>query len=304
MPGKVNPSIPEMVNQVCYQVMGCDATVARGGGSGSARTERDDAGDRVERAPRRADPARGDARARTSAASAGIKADEARARELLDRSTAAATALSPYIGYAATADIAKTAVATGRSLRDLVLERGLLPPDQLDRILSVESMTQPGRVPGARLKDEAMCGSNGRRPRRGWRWRCAGGRAACSLGMPALRGRSSAAPAASPALPAGESWRAGSRPTATCGRIPIRSWTRCGSPTAASSPTWARAAAGSRCVSRAASGPNGMVYAEDIQQQMLEAIDRRVKREGLSNVRTVLGTPTIRSFRRTRSTRC
>ena len=69
-----------------------------------------------------------------------------RARELLDRSTAAATALSPYIGYAATADLAKTAVATGRSLRELVLERQLLPADRLDAILSVKAMTQPGVV--------------------------------------------------------------------------------------------------------------------------------------------------------------
>jgi aspartate ammonia-lyase len=74
----------------------------------------------------------------------GLRADAARARELLDRSTAAATALSPYIGYAATADLAKTAVATGRSLRDLVLERQLLPADRLDAILSVSAMTEPG----------------------------------------------------------------------------------------------------------------------------------------------------------------
>ena len=53
----------------------------------------------------------------------GIQADEARCRELLDRSTAVATALSPYIGYAATADIAKTAVKTGRSIADIVRER-------------------------------------------------------------------------------------------------------------------------------------------------------------------------------------
>jgi aspartate ammonia-lyase len=76
----------------------------------------------------------------------GLRADADRARELLDRSTAAATALSPYIGYAATADLAKTAVATGRSLRELVLERQLLPADRLDAILSVSAMTQPGVV--------------------------------------------------------------------------------------------------------------------------------------------------------------
>ena len=56
----------------------------------------------------------------------GIEADAARCRELLDRSTAVATALSPYIGYAKTAEIAKESVRTGRPIRELVLERGLL----------------------------------------------------------------------------------------------------------------------------------------------------------------------------------
>jgi aspartate ammonia-lyase len=77
----------------------------------------------------------------------GIEADRGRARELLDRSTAVATALSPYIGYAATADIAKASVATGRPIRQLVLERGLLSIEQVDRILSADAMTEPG-VPG------------------------------------------------------------------------------------------------------------------------------------------------------------
>jgi aspartate ammonia-lyase len=74
----------------------------------------------------------------------GIVANEARARELLDRSTALATALSPYLGYAATADIAKESVRTGRPIREIVLERGLLDAGRLDEILSVESMTRPG----------------------------------------------------------------------------------------------------------------------------------------------------------------
>ena len=55
----------------------------------------------------------------------GLEADAARCRELLDRSTAVATALSPYLGYAVTADVAKAAVASGRSIREIVLERGL-----------------------------------------------------------------------------------------------------------------------------------------------------------------------------------
>jgi aspartate ammonia-lyase len=66
--------------------------------------------------------------------------------ELLDRSSAAATALSPHIGYATTAEIAKAAIASGRSIRDLVLERGLLDARRLDAILSVDAMTRGGVI--------------------------------------------------------------------------------------------------------------------------------------------------------------
>jgi len=76
----------------------------------------------------------------------GLVANEARAMELLDRSSAAATALSPHIGYAATAEVAKAAVASGRSIREVVLERGLLDARRLDAILSVEAMTRGGVI--------------------------------------------------------------------------------------------------------------------------------------------------------------
>jgi aspartate ammonia-lyase len=74
----------------------------------------------------------------------GIEADAERCRELLERSTAVATALSPYLGYARTAEIAKEAVKTGRSIREIVLERGLMDARRLDDVLSVENMTRPG----------------------------------------------------------------------------------------------------------------------------------------------------------------
>jgi aspartate ammonia-lyase len=146
MPGKVNPSVPEMVNQVCYQVYGCDTTITAGADAGQLELNvmmpviawNAIHATRILRQAMRV------LQERTVA---GLRADEARCRELLDRSTAVATALSPYIGYAATADIAKTAVATGRSIRDLVRERGLLDDAELDRILSVEAMTSPG-IPG------------------------------------------------------------------------------------------------------------------------------------------------------------
>jgi aspartate ammonia-lyase len=74
----------------------------------------------------------------------GIAAGAARCQELLDRSTAVATALSPILGYARTAEVAKQAAATRRTIREVVLESGLLEASQLDVILSPERMTRPG----------------------------------------------------------------------------------------------------------------------------------------------------------------
>lgn len=146
MPGKVNPSVPEMVNQVCFQVFGCDATIAAAADAGQLELN--------VMMPVIAWNALHASSILTQALTVfrtrtveGLDADADRCRELLDRSTAVATALSPYLGYATTAEIAKAAVATNRSIRDLVLERGLMPADRLDRVLSPAAMTEPG-VPG------------------------------------------------------------------------------------------------------------------------------------------------------------
>jgi fumarate hydratase class II len=143
MPGKVNPSVPEMVNQVCQQVFGCDAAILASSAAGQL--------DLNVMMPvmawnaLHATTILGNAmRVFADRCVDGIAADEARCRELLDRSTAVATALSPYIGYAQTADIAKTAVKTGRSIADIVRERQLLSEEQLNAILSPEAMTTPG----------------------------------------------------------------------------------------------------------------------------------------------------------------
>ncbi|HEU4688592.1 MAG TPA: lyase family protein, partial [Vicinamibacterales bacterium] len=143
MPGKVNPSVPEMVNQVCFQVVGCDTTVCMAAEAGQ-----------LELNVMMPVIAWNSLHASTIMRNAmhalkvrtvdGITADATRARELLERSTALATALSPYIGYEKTAEIAKESVATGRPIRTLVLERGLLEATELDRILSVDAMTRPG----------------------------------------------------------------------------------------------------------------------------------------------------------------
>ena len=150
MPGKVNPSVPEMVNQVCYQVIGCDTAVCAAAEGGQLELN-------VMmpviawNALHETTILREAMKALKARCVDGIAADVERCRELLDRSTAVATALSPYIGYAKTAEIAKEAVKTGKTIRQLVLERGLLDPSELDRILSVDSMTRPG-IPGAEAK--------------------------------------------------------------------------------------------------------------------------------------------------------
>jgi fumarate hydratase class II len=147
MPGKINPSIPEMVNQVCYQVLGCDTTVALAADAGQLELN-------VMmpviawNALHASTILRESMRTLRERTIDGIVANAARARELLDRSTATATALSPYIGYAATAEVAKESVRTGRTIRELVIERGLLDAGQLDEILSVEAMTRGGVIGG------------------------------------------------------------------------------------------------------------------------------------------------------------
>ncbi|MGE3510044.1 MAG: aspartate ammonia-lyase [Vicinamibacterales bacterium] len=143
MPGKVNPSIPEMVNQVCFQVLGCDTTVTLACEAGQLELN-------VMmpviawNALHEATILREALRVLRVKCVEGLRVDANRSRELLDRSTATATALSPFIGYELTAQIAQEAVRSGRSIRDLVLERGLIPVEKLDVILSPEGMTRSG----------------------------------------------------------------------------------------------------------------------------------------------------------------
>ncbi|PWT83631.1 MAG: aspartate ammonia-lyase, partial [Blastocatellia bacterium] len=143
MPGKVNPSIPEMVNQVCFQVVGCDTTIAIACEAGQLELN-------VMmpviawNALHESAILRESMKVLKSRCVDGVTVNRARCRELLERSTATATALSPYLGYAATAALAKESVETGRPIRDLVLERSMLDKDRLDEILSPDAMTRGG----------------------------------------------------------------------------------------------------------------------------------------------------------------
>jgi aspartate ammonia-lyase len=77
----------------------------------------------------------------------GITANEERARYMVDHSMGLATALNPYIGYANAATVVKESLKSGKPIRQVVLEQGLLPEDELDRILDPRTMTEPG-IPG------------------------------------------------------------------------------------------------------------------------------------------------------------
>jgi fumarate hydratase class II len=75
----------------------------------------------------------------------GIEADVERCRRYAESSSAIATALAPHLGYEVTAEVVKEALAGGRTLKEVVLERGLMEPEELDRALDVLAMTRGGR---------------------------------------------------------------------------------------------------------------------------------------------------------------
>ena len=146
MPGKVNPSIPEMVNQVCFQVMGCDTTVAIASEHGQLELN--------VMMPVIAFNVLLSLRILTNAIATltercvkGIEANRAMCEYWVERSAALATALAPHIGYARAAELSKQSVKEGVLIRDLVKRERVLPEDQIDEILDLRKMTEIG-VPG------------------------------------------------------------------------------------------------------------------------------------------------------------
>jgi aspartate ammonia-lyase len=142
MPGKVNPVIPEVVNQIAFEVIGNDITVTMAAEGGQLQLNAFEpiiahslfkslyhlaAGCRTlgERCVK------------------GITANRERARHLLDQSTALVTALTPFIGYARSTEIAQEALATGAPVYDLVLQKKLMGREELDKLLSPEMLTRP-----------------------------------------------------------------------------------------------------------------------------------------------------------------
>ncbi len=148
MPGKVNPSIAEMVNMVCFQVMGNDVAIAASAEAGQLELN--------VMMPVIAHNvlfsmmilANG-SRVLAERCVDGIEADAAQCAHWLERSPALVTALAPKIGYAEAAKLAKEAVAKNVTVRQLVIEKGLLKGKELDEVLDLRAMTELG-VPGER----------------------------------------------------------------------------------------------------------------------------------------------------------
>jgi fumarate hydratase, class II len=146
MPGKVNPVMSEALMMIAARVAGNQTTLTVGGGRGNFELNvmmPVMAQAFLESATLLASGVR----AFTTRCVEGIEANEDRCRELLEKNPSIATALNPFIGYDAAAEVAKQSARERRSVRDVVLEKGLLDPDKVDEALDVRDMTEPG-LPG------------------------------------------------------------------------------------------------------------------------------------------------------------
>ncbi|HUQ45458.1 MAG TPA: aspartate ammonia-lyase [Gemmatimonadaceae bacterium] len=149
MPGKINPSIPEMVNQVCFQVMGLDTTVGIAAEHGQLELNvmMPVIAFNVLLAMQILTNA---TNVLTDRCVCGIEANREMSEYWVERSAALATALAPQIGYARAADISKRSVKEGVLIRELVKREQTIPADQIDDVLDLRKMTEIG-VPGGKF---------------------------------------------------------------------------------------------------------------------------------------------------------
>src|SRR6478752_1501323 len=145
MPGKVNPVIPEVVNQVAYQVIGNDLTVTlcAEGGQLQLNAFEPTIGYCILSSLRHLTAA---VTTLTNRCVLDIEADRERCRELVENSIGLVTALGPTLGYEISSRIAKRALAEKRKVSDIVLEENLLTREQLESLLRIEAMTGPSRA--------------------------------------------------------------------------------------------------------------------------------------------------------------
>ena len=143
MPGKVNPVIPEVVNQVAFNVIGNDVTITMAAEAGQLELNSFE--------PivfycmfQSIDTMAYAVQTFVENCVSGITANETRCRYLVENSVGVITAICPHVGYQKAADIAKQAIKTGESVRDLILKEGLLTEDELNEIMDPVNMTEPG----------------------------------------------------------------------------------------------------------------------------------------------------------------
>jgi aspartate ammonia-lyase len=142
MPGKVNPVIPEVVNQVCFDIIGGDITVTMAAEAGQLQLNVFEPiiAYRLLKGMMILTRACDVLRVRCID---GITANRARMRAFVESSIGIVTALVPVLGYEAATEIAKEALETGRGVYDLVCDKGLMTREELDRVLNPEGMTEP-----------------------------------------------------------------------------------------------------------------------------------------------------------------
>lgn len=145
MPGKVNPVIPEVMNQVCFRVIGNDLTVTMAAEAGQLQLNVMEPVLTYAIMESMALLSNGMDTLATKCID-GITANEAHCRDMVLHSIGIVTALNPYIGYKNSTKIAKEALENGKSVYNLVLEHNLLSKEKLDEILNPENMLAPKMV--------------------------------------------------------------------------------------------------------------------------------------------------------------
>ncbi|AFM43164.1 aspartate ammonia-lyase [Desulfosporosinus acidiphilus SJ4] len=149
MPGKVNPVMAEVVNQVSFQVQGNDFTIALACGAGQLELNVMEPVI-VFNLLQSLDILRNVIRVFRERCVAGITANVERCRNMVENSVGIVTAINPHVGYEVASGVAKEAIMSGRPVRDIVLEKGVLTSEELDLILHPYEMTKPG-IAGAEL---------------------------------------------------------------------------------------------------------------------------------------------------------
>jgi aspartate ammonia-lyase len=149
MPGKVNPVMAEVVNQVAFQVIGNDHTISLASEAGQLELNVMEPV-LVFNLLQSLSILKNAIKVFRERLIEGLTANVERCREMVERSVGIVTAINPHVGYETATQIAKEAILTGRSVRDICLERGILTEQELDVILNPFEMTSPG-IAGSKL---------------------------------------------------------------------------------------------------------------------------------------------------------